>query len=99
MPLDRFDELAQTTPFLANMSPSGKHLMEAFYAAGGLPALLAEIRDLLHLDCLTVTGRTLGESLEKARSFDRDVIRPRAEPFWQADRWRSSAATWRRSGR
>ena len=79
--LDRFDELAQSTPFLANMSPSGKHLMEAFYAAGGLPALLAEIRDLLHLDCLTVTGHTLGESLEKARSFDRDVIRPRAEPI------------------
>jgi dihydroxy-acid dehydratase len=79
--LDRFDELAQATPFLANMSPSGKHLMEAFYAAGGLPALLAEIRDLLDLDCLTVTGRTLGESLEKARSFDRDVIRPRAEPI------------------
>jgi dihydroxy-acid dehydratase len=79
--LNRFDELAQSTPFLANMSPSGKHLMEAFYAAGGLPALLAEIRDLLHLDCLTVTGRTLGESLEKARSFDRDVIRPRAEPI------------------
>ncbi|HEX4070622.1 MAG TPA: IlvD/Edd family dehydratase [Planctomycetaceae bacterium] len=81
LPLGRFDELAQSTPFLANMSPSGKHLMEAFYAAGGLPALLAEIRDLLHLDCLTVTGHTLGESLEKARSFDRDVIRPRAEPI------------------
>ncbi len=63
------------------MSPSGKHLMDAFFAAGGLPALLAEIRDLLHLDCLTVTGRTLGESLENARSFDRDVIRPRAEPL------------------
>jgi dihydroxy-acid dehydratase len=79
--LDRFDELAQTTPLLANLSPSGKHLMEAFYAAGGLPALLAEIRDLLHLDCLTITGRPLGESLASARSFDRDVIRPRSEPL------------------
>ncbi len=79
--LDRFDELAQTTPLLANLSPSGKHLMEAFYAAGGLPALLAEIRDLLQLDCLTVTGRTLGDSLAGARSFDRDVIRPRSEPL------------------
>jgi dihydroxyacid dehydratase/phosphogluconate dehydratase len=79
--LDRFDELAQTTPFLANMSPSGKHLMDAFFAAGGLPALLAEIRDLLHVDCLTVTGRTIGESLENARSFDRDVIRPRTDPL------------------
>jgi dihydroxy-acid dehydratase len=81
LPLDRFDELAQTTPFLANMSPSGKHLMDAFFAAGGLPALLAEIRDLLQVDCLTVTGRTLGESLENARSFDRDVIRPRTDPL------------------
>jgi len=81
LPLDRFDELAQSTPFLANMSPSGKHLMEAFFAAGGLPALLAEIRDLLNVDCLTVTGRPLGESLERARSFDRDVIRPRTDPL------------------
>jgi dihydroxy-acid dehydratase len=81
LPLDRFDELAQTTPFLANMSPSGKHLMEAFFAAGGLPALLAEIRDLLNVDCLTVTGQTLGQSIENARSFDRDVIRPRADPL------------------
>jgi dihydroxy-acid dehydratase len=77
--LERFDELAQTTPLLANLSPSGQHLMEAFYAAGGLPALLAEICDLLHLECVTVTGRSLGESLVGARSFDRDVIRSRSE--------------------
>jgi dihydroxy-acid dehydratase len=79
--LDRFDELAQTTPLLANLSPSGRHLMEAFYAAGGLPALLAEIRDLLDLECLTVTGRCLADSLEGARSFDRDVIHARSEPL------------------
>jgi len=79
--LDRFDELARTTPFLANMSPSGKHLMDAFFAAGGLRAVLAEIRDLLHLDCLTVTGKSLGESLQDARIFDRDVIRPRSNPI------------------
>ncbi len=81
LPLERFDELAQSTPLLANLSPSGQHLMEAFYSAGGLPALLAEIRDLLNVDCLTVTGRTLGDSLAGARSFDQDVIRPRAEPL------------------
>src|SRR3984957_21067312 len=79
--LERFDELAETTPLLANLSPSGQHLMEAFYAAGGLPALLAEIRDLLDLDCLTVPGRPLGDSLASARSFDRDVTRPRSEPL------------------
>jgi L-arabonate dehydrase len=81
LPLDRFDELAQTTPLLADLRPSGRHLMEAFYAAGGVPALLAEIRDMLDLDCLTVAGGTLGQSLAGARSFDRDVIRPRAEPL------------------
>jgi dihydroxy-acid dehydratase len=81
LPLDRFDELSTSTPLLANLSPSGKHLMEAFYAAGGLPALLAEIRDLLNLDCMTVTGKALGELLGGARSFDREVIRPRAEPL------------------
>jgi dihydroxy-acid dehydratase len=79
--LDRFDELAETTPLLANLSPSGQHLMEAFYAAGGLPALLAEIRDLLDLECLTVTGRTLADSLVGVRSFDRDVIRSRSQPL------------------
>jgi dihydroxy-acid dehydratase len=79
--LDRFDELAQTTPLLANLSPSGQHLMEAFYAAGGLPALMAEIRDLLDLKCLTVTGRELGDSLVGVRSFDRDVIRSRSQPL------------------
>jgi L-arabonate dehydrase len=79
--LDRFDELAQTTPLLANLSPSGSHLMEAFYAAGGLPALLAEIRDLLDLDCLTITGRPLRDALDGVRSFDRDVIRSRSEPL------------------
>ena len=74
LPLSRFDELARTTPFLVNLMPSGQHLMDRFHAAGGLAAVLAEIRDLLNLDCLTVTGRTLGENIARARAFDRDVI-------------------------
>jgi dihydroxy-acid dehydratase len=81
LPLERFDALSRTTPFLADMSPSGKHLMDAYFAAGGLPALLAEIHDLLNLDCLTVTGAPLRESLERARCFDREVIRPRSNPI------------------
>lgn len=81
LPLSRFDELARTTPFLVNLMPSGRHLMDRFHAAGGLPAVLAEIRDLLHLDCLTVTGRSLGENIARARTFDRDVIRPREQPL------------------
>lgn len=81
LPLSRFDELARTTPFLVNLMPSGQHLMDRFYAAGGLPAVLAEIRDLLNLDSLTVTGRTLGENITRARSFDREVIRSREQPL------------------
>ncbi len=58
-------------PVLANIRPSGEFLMEDFYYAGGLRALMAEIRDLLHLDCLTVNGHTLGENLEGARVINR----------------------------
>lgn len=81
LPLSRFDELARTTPFLVNLMPSGQHLMDRFHAAGGLSAVLAEIRDLLRLDSLTVTGRMLGENIARARSFDRDVIRSREQPL------------------
>ena len=81
LPLARFDELARTTPFLVNLSPSGQFLMDRFHAAGGLPAVLAELRDLLRLDCATVTGRTLGENMEQAQCFDRDVIRDRSDPL------------------
>ncbi len=77
LPLSRFDELSRTTPFLVNLAPSGKHLMDAFHAAGGVSAVLAELRDLLNLECLTVTGKPLGENIARARSFDRDVIRAR----------------------
>ena len=81
LPLSRFDELSQTTPFLVNLAPSGKHLMDAFHAAGGLPAVLSELRELLQLDCLTVTGRTLGENIARARSFNKEVIRSREAPL------------------
>ncbi len=77
LPLSRFDELARTTPFLVNMMPSGQHLMDSFDSAGGVSAVMAEIRDLLHLDTMTVSGRTLGENIARARSFDRDVIAAR----------------------
>ena len=62
--LNRFDEISRRVPVLANIRPSGKFLMEDFYYAGGLPALMAEMNDLLHLDCRTVNGRTLGENLD-----------------------------------
>jgi dihydroxy-acid dehydratase len=74
--LDRFDKLARTTPLLANVRPAGKHLMEDFYYAGGLRALLERIRDKLHVDALTVNGQTLGENIAGAKVFDDDVILP-----------------------
>jgi len=79
--LNRFDEISRRVPVLANIRPSGKFLMEDFYYAGGLPALMAEMTDLLHLDCRTVNGRTLGENLAGASINNPEVIRPRSNPL------------------
>jgi dihydroxy-acid dehydratase len=79
--LDRFDALSRRTPFLANVRPSGEYLMEDFFYAGGLRALLAGIRDLLHTEALTANGRSLGENLEGAAAFDPKVIHPRDQPL------------------
>ena len=81
IPLRRFDEISSLAPVLANIRPSGKFLMEDFYYAGGLTALMAEIRDLLNLECMTVNGRTLGENLKDASIQNPDVIRPRNNPL------------------
>ena len=81
LPLARFDELSRTTPFLVNMMPSGTHLMDAFDSAGGVSAVLAEIRSLLNLDEITVSGHTLGENIARARSFNRDVIVSAEKPL------------------
>ena len=83
LPLSLFDELCATTPWLVDLKPAGAHLMEDFYYAGGLPAMLDQLRDLLHLDALTVTGRTLGENLDSTATqiIDPRVIRPRSEPL------------------
>jgi L-arabonate dehydrase len=81
LPLETFDALSRTTPFIANVQPSGKHLMEDLYYAGGVPAVMEEIRSLLHTDALTVTGKTMGENIAGAQCFNRDVIRPLSEPL------------------
>jgi dihydroxy-acid dehydratase len=75
--LDRFDALSRRTPFLANIRPSGKYLMEDFYYAGGLRGLMARIGDLLHSGCVTVNGKTLGENIAGAQVYNDDVIVPR----------------------
>jgi dihydroxy-acid dehydratase len=80
--LPLFDKISRRVPVLADIRPSGRFLMEDFFYAGGLRALMAEIRDLLHLDCITVNGKTLGENLEGARIHNPEVIRPRANPLF-----------------
>jgi dihydroxy-acid dehydratase len=82
LPLTLFDELSATTPWLVDLKPAGQHLMEDFFYAGGLPAVLGQLRDLLHLDALTVTGKTLGENLDSIPTeIVGDVIRPRSQPL------------------
>jgi dihydroxy-acid dehydratase len=75
--IDRFDALARKVPVLANVRPSGKYLMEDFYYAGGLPALLAQLGDLIDGSCATVNGSTLGENIAGAKVWNDDVIRAR----------------------
>ncbi|HEY7651094.1 MAG TPA: IlvD/Edd family dehydratase [Methylomirabilota bacterium] len=81
LPLSRFDELSKTTPFLVNLRPSGKYLMEDFFYAGGLPAVLRALLPLLHRDALTVNGRAIGENVSDAPCWNEDVIRPLAMPL------------------
>jgi dihydroxy-acid dehydratase len=82
LPLERFNHFSAQVPLLANVRPSGdKYLMEDFYYAGGLRALLAELRDLLHLESKTVNGRSLGENLTGARIYNSEVIRTRQNPL------------------
>jgi dihydroxy-acid dehydratase len=80
LPLRRFDEIGRTIPCLANLKPSGKYLVEELHAAGGVPAVMKEIEAQLDGNCLTVTGKTVRENLEGAQCFNRDVIRPLADP-------------------
>ena len=81
--LDRLDALGRDTPVLVDLKPSGLYYMEDFHKAGGMPALLRELRPLLHLTALTVTGRTLGEELDGAVvAFPQDVIRLLDHPLY-----------------
>ena len=82
--LEDFDRLGKGVPCLVNLMPSGKYLMEDFYYAGGLPAVIRELRDMLHLDAMTVNGRTLGQNNLEAPCWNRDVIKPIEEPLTEA---------------
>ncbi|HEY4349178.1 MAG TPA: dihydroxy-acid dehydratase [Gaiellaceae bacterium] len=79
--LDRFDELSRRTPLIANVRPSGEHLVEHLHRAGGIRAVLHELAPLLDGSVLTITGRTLAEETADAAVRDRDVIRPLDSPL------------------
>jgi dihydroxy-acid dehydratase len=81
--LDDFERYSRRVPVIANVRPSGStYLMEDFFYAGGIRALMAQMKEHLHLDCLTVTGRTLGENIEGARVYNDDVIRGLSNPIY-----------------
>lgn len=81
--LDEFEAASRKVPVIGNVRPSGKdYLMEDFFYAGGIRALMGNIREHLDLSCLTVNGRTIGENIEGARCFNDDVIRPQANPIY-----------------
>jgi dihydroxy-acid dehydratase len=79
--LDDFDRVSRRTPFLVNVKPSGEFLMEDFFAAGGVPAVMKELLPMLHGDALTVNGKTIAENAAGAKCFKPDVVRPLANPL------------------
>jgi len=81
--LDDWDTLGHDVPCLVDLMPSGRYLMEEFCYAGGLPAVMKQVEDLLHTDALTVNGETVGANLAGVESFDTDVIRTRDNPLSQ----------------
>jgi dihydroxy-acid dehydratase len=78
--MKRFDEISREIPVLANVRPSGKYLMEDFFYAGGLRALMNELRDTLDLGCITVTGKTIGDNIKGAQVYLPEVIHPLSDP-------------------
>ncbi|HBP29596.1 MAG: IlvD/Edd family dehydratase [Advenella sp.] len=81
--LQALDRMGKDTPVLLDLKPSGQHYMEDFHKAGGMATLLRELKPLLKLDALTVTGRTLGEEIERAGpGFAQTVVKSAAEPIY-----------------
>lgn len=81
--LDALDRMGRETPVLLDLKPSGEHYMEDFHHAGGMATLMRELKPLLHLDAMTVTGRTLGEEIDRAGPpFNQDVVRPFNQPIY-----------------
>ncbi len=79
--LDDFDEFSRQIPLLANIQPSGVHFMEDLYYAGGLPALMNQMKEYLHQDILTVNGKTVGENIQNTPIYDENIISSFDHPF------------------
>lgn len=79
--IDDLDKYSQRIPLLANIQPSGKHYMEDLFYAGGLPALINELSDVIHKDAITANGKTIGDNCNDAEVCDRDVISTMQQPF------------------
>jgi L-arabonate dehydrase len=79
--LDDFDRLGSRLPLLVNLMPSGQYLMEDFYYAGGLPVVMQELKDNLHMEAITVTGKTVAENIDGAKCYNREVIGSVDAPF------------------
>jgi len=79
--LDDWDHLGRNVPCLVNLMPSGKYLMEDFYYAGGLPAVIRELGELIHREALTVNGKSIGGNSDQASCHNRDVIKPLGDPL------------------
>jgi dihydroxy-acid dehydratase len=80
--MQRFDDISRQVPVIANITPSGKFLMEDFFFAGGLRALMAQMKDMLNLSCITVSGRTLGEGIADSKVHLPDVIHGLDQPLY-----------------
>ncbi len=80
--LERLDQLGRETPVLVDLKPSGQWYMEDLHRAGGVATILRELRPLLHLDAMTVTGRTLGEEIDAQQAFKQDIVRPMSNPLF-----------------
>jgi dihydroxy-acid dehydratase len=82
IPLARLNELSDSTPVLVDLKPTGQHYMSDLYSAGGVGAVLRELKNLLHLECRTVSGETLGERLDAPLAYvDREIVRPMSDPY------------------
>jgi dihydroxy-acid dehydratase len=82
LPLEKFDEISRRTPCIANVKPSGEYLMEDFFQAGGVTAVMRDILPLLYGDAPAVNGKTLAENVAGAECFRREVILPMSQPLY-----------------